>query len=69
MSRKIKAILLYAVLWLSYYQIVDIIREPNKESMIKLAWALGAGILFAYVMGFNTSLFHMINKVKQQKSE
>lgn len=54
MSRKIKAVLLYTVLWLSYYQIVDIIREPSKENMVKIAWAIGAGLLFAYVMGFDT---------------
>lgn len=68
MSRKIKAIILYAFLWLSYYQIVDIIREPNKENMIKVAWAIGAGILFAYVMGFDTS-FKIREKIKPPKTK
>lgn len=53
-SKKIGVILLYTLCWLSYYQIIDIIRDPNKENMIKIAWALFAGSLMAYVMGFDT---------------
>lgn len=54
MSKRIGVILLYTLCWLSYYQIIDIIRDPSKENMIKIAWAVFAGSLMAYVMGFDT---------------
>lgn len=56
MLRKFGVILLYTLCWLSYYQVVDIVREPSKENMIKILWAVFAGILLAYVMGFDTKL-------------
>lgn len=53
MSRKLGVILFYTVCWLSYYQVVDIIRTPSQENLIKVAWSLFAGTLLAYVMGFD----------------
>lgn len=53
MLRKIGSVAFYIVCWLAYYQILDIVRDPSPENQIKIAWAVFAGILFAYVMGFD----------------
>lgn len=53
MLRKIGAIAFYTICWLAYYQVVEIIRDPSPENQIKIAWSVFAGILFAYVMGFD----------------
>lgn len=56
MLRKFKAIFVYILCWLAYYQIIDIIRDPSDDNLIKLAWAVFAGSLLAYVMGFDFKL-------------
>lgn len=56
MLRKLKAVAFYTLCWLAYYQLVDIFRAPSFENQIKLLWAVLAGALFAYVMGFGFSI-------------
>lgn len=56
MPRKILTIFIYTLCWLSYYQIIEIMTNPSNANLLKLAWSIFAGALFAYVMGFDFKL-------------
>lgn len=56
MFQRIKSVAFYIIAWLSYYQIVEIVTTPSLENLTKLLGAILAGILLAYVMGFEARL-------------
>lgn len=63
--RRFAVVLIYSLLWLSSFQIKDIIMNPNYSNLERVFFSVFAGFMFAYVNGFE--FFKRASKMQGDK--